>query len=481
MKKTARFGVLLALMLLMASSGWAQWKCLYVTLDAEANGTGDRTTGVAVIKENTFVALCMRLDSYCYMIPYANADSINGRKISSYGYGNTGIYDVWTDGGFDQVTVKNAFAIKATPDSMVYMANNDIDHNILVFKFAADTMTIAPPYPRQATGTNGIYGIDVDQSGRVYVCNDTTTGQTADLKIYAPIAQWTPSGHADAPIRTVNLPDGIYKGISVTKDGSAIFIADYGNKKVVKYVGSPTTGYTLAAGFSFSMGPKDTISGTPTKKAGPIALAHLASKNILAVACDSLLKAAGGVNYQYGRIYLLNGNTGALISSDTSVALIDQAAWNYSVSGSYSSQGAGNASGYASTMDVKWDEKGNLYSQSMYGWTVEKWAYNGTLPSFTTGVEQTGAELPAGYSLDQNYPNPFNPTTTIDFSMPQAGFVSLKVYDLLGREVATLVNEEKPAGSFRATLDASTLTSGTYFYTLRAGNFTSTKKMVLLK
>jgi hypothetical protein len=464
----------------MATSLHAQWKCLYVTLDTEDGGTGDRTTGVGVIKEDMFVALCMRLNTYCYMIPYVGADSVNGRKYT-YGYGQSGIYDTWTDGGFDQVIVNNAFAIKAMPDSLIYMASNDQDHNVLVFKYAHDTLTVAPPYPRQATGTNGIYGIDVDAQGRVYVCNDTSAGRTDDIKIYAPIAQWTPSGHADAPIRTVNLPDGTYKGISVTRDGSAIFIADYGNKKVVKYVGSPSTGYTLATGFSFSMGAKDTISGTPPKRTGPIALAHLASRNILAVACDSLLKVSGGVNYQYGRIYFLNGNTGALISADTSMAVLDQAAWNYSVSGSYQSQGAGNASGYASTMDVKWDEKENLYSQSMYGWTVEKWMYNGTLPSFTTSVEEVAGELPSGYTLSQNYPNPFNPTTTIEFSMPQSGFASLRVYDLLGREIATLLNEEKPAGSFRATFDASHLTSGTYYYVLKAGNFTATRKMVLVK
>jgi hypothetical protein len=141
----------------------------------------------------------------------------------------------------------------------------------------------------------------------------------------------------------------------------------------------------------------------------------------------------------------------------------------------------GNASGFTSTYDVKWDEKENLYSVSYYGWTVEKWRYNGTLPSFTTGVEQMGEAVPTGYALSQNYPNPFNPSTTIDFSLPASGFVSLKVFDLLGREVATLVNEEKAAGSYRATFEASSLPSGTYFYTLKSGSFSEVKKMTLLK
>ena len=83
--------------------------------------------------------------------------------------------------------------------------------------------------------------------------------------------------------------------------------------------------------------------------------------------------------------------------------------------------------------------------------------------------------------LLQNYPNPFNPTTTIDFTLPSAGFVSLKVYDLLGREVMTLLNEQKAAGTYRATFDATNLPSGTYFYVLRAGSFNDVKKMTLVK
>jgi len=129
---------------------------------------------------------------------------------------------------------------------------------------------------------------------------------------------------------------------------------------------------------------------------------------------------------------------------------------------------------------VKWDEKGYLYSQSYYGWTVEKWRYKGTLPSFTTAVEKVGGTLPAGYTLSQNYPNPFNPTTTIEFSLPQSGFVSLRVFDLLGQEIATLVNEEKAAGSYRATFDASNLPSGTYFYALKTAEHSSVKKMAFL-
>jgi Tol biopolymer transport system component len=90
-------------------------------------------------------------------------------------------------------------------------------------------------------------------------------------------------------------------------------------------------------------------------------------------------------------------------------------------------------------------------------------------------------ELPRTYSLYQNYPNPFNPTTTIKYQIPDLSFVTIKVYDVLGNEVATLVNKEKPTGSYEVEFNATALPSGVYFYRLQAGSFVETKKMVLMK
>jgi hypothetical protein len=89
--------------------------------------------------------------------------------------------------------------------------------------------------------------------------------------------------------------------------------------------------------------------------------------------------------------------------------------------------------------------------------------------------------LPDKYALHQNYPNPFNPSTQISYGLTKATHVSLKVFDLLGREVAILVDEIHPAGTHSATFDGSNFPSGIYFYHLQAGDFTMTKKMVLLK
>ena len=99
-----------------------------------------------------------------------------------------------------------------------------------------------------------------------------------------------------------------------------------------------------------------------------------------------------------------------------------------------------------------------------------------------TGVEPMSTDLvPSYFSLQQNYPNPFNPTTTIDYQLPVRSHVLLKVYDVLGREVETIVDAEKIAGSYRTTFDGSRFASGTYFYRLQAGTFTAVKKFVLVK
>jgi hypothetical protein len=103
----------------------------------------------------------------------------------------------------------------------------------------------------------------------------------------------------------------------------------------------------------------------------------------------------------------------------------------------------------------------------------------GFVPDFTDVAGEP--EIPSNYELKNNYPNPFNPETKIGFLVPDFGFVSLKVFDALGREVATLVNANKSAGEYEVVFSPGNLSSGIYFYQLRAGKFIQTRKMILLK
>ena len=99
----------------------------------------------------------------------------------------------------------------------------------------------------------------------------------------------------------------------------------------------------------------------------------------------------------------------------------------------------------------------------------------------TTTVSSISSNVPGEFKLHQNYPNPFNPVTNINFDIPKAGLVSIIVYDITGREISTLVNQSMTAGSYNVEFDASSYSSGTYFYKIQAGDFSEVKKMMLVK
>ncbi len=122
------------------------------------------------------------------------------------------------------------------------------------------------------------------------------------------------------------------------------------------------------------------------------------------------------------------------------------------------------------------DDQDYLYAGS-WGMSMFK-----TTTSTLTSVENPPAS-PTDFMLEQNYPNPFNPTTSIQYAVGSKQFVSLKVYDVLGNEVVTLVNEYKPAGRYNVefTVKNEQLSSGVYFYKLTAGSYSAVKKMVLMK
>jgi hypothetical protein len=98
-----------------------------------------------------------------------------------------------------------------------------------------------------------------------------------------------------------------------------------------------------------------------------------------------------------------------------------------------------------------------------------------------TGVTPGGTGVPAAYFLSQNYPNPFNPTTRILFDIPRSGIIRISIYDILGREVAILIDQLMNAGSYKIDFDATAISSGVYFYKLQADGFSDTKKMIIMK
>ena len=148
-------------------------------------------------------------------------------------------------------------------------------------------------------------------------------------------------------------------------------------------------------------------------------------------------------------------------------------------------QGSDNESGFGLNHLENIDDTNPTYTLRTQWGSInpgfyKAWDYDNEKPKVPTGVDDL-ASVPKVYTLDQNYPNPFNPSTKIDFSLPVQSNVELTIFNVLGQKVATLVNESLKAGKHSVTFDASKISSGVYFYRINANQFTSTKKMLLMK
>lgn len=463
-----------------------EWATQYVTFDDALNGTGDRTASVAAVGENAFLALVTRLESGTdifsnlrnnYLVGYVDADSALGR-VAAQEYNPTGQFDSWAS-GLDLVTLSAAWQLAGGKNNYVYVANNDANHNILVFELTA--LGVVSTDFRMETGSENIYAIDVDTSGYVIVVDyEGTDAKSNEVKVYAPIgAEGTTwgevGGHNDAPLATIDLAPGTYQGVAAAGNATAIYVSASTERKILKFIGDPVNGYTQDMNFDVALAPDDTIgnggSGTPTF----LGLDYLDEADALFAAADDFLNSGSSGGYPYGRIYVINASEGAIVDT------VDIAEWNLALTGDYSSGSSnGRAGGFTSVYDVDATNEPAVYSQTYYGWAVEKWVFDGDLPTFVS-VRQLSTKVPEKYSLAQNYPNPFNPRTTIGFEIKTTEHVRLQIYDLMGRKLVTLIDQQLAPGAYTASFDAGRLPSGVYFYTLEAGTFKATRKMLLAK
>lgn len=466
-----------------------EWATDYVTFDDGINGTGFQTSSVAAVGPNRFVALVTQTPNSLaelfnpsgnYLVGYWDADSGTGRVPSPINgqqtfplYQVSGQYTSW--GLLDVVQLTGAWQLASDNNNRVYVANNDANHNILVFQIDGNGVTTTDY--RMETGSENIFAIEVDNNGYVYVMDyEGTASKTDEVRVYAgieaPGTTWGQfGGHTDPPTTTIDLPAGIYQGITVSGDGTSLFISATSEKSIWKYTGDPVNGYTLDAGFQFTLSPFDTLINDPPYKPSVLGLAYLNNPPRVFAAIDTFINGTSAGNYEYARIYIIDAGTAA--SLDT----IDIAEWNYAITGSYSTgSNNGRAGGFASVADVDIEaSQPAVYTQTYYGWAAEKWI------SGPLGIEQITANIPGNFDLKQNYPNPFNPTTTIEFDILKTGHVALEIYNSRGQKVAALIDENMSPGTYKAVFDGSGLASGIYFYKLKTETFTSVKKMTLLK
>jgi hypothetical protein len=330
----------------------------------------------------------------------------------------------------------------------------------------------------------------VDTAGYVYVVDyQGTDAKTNEVKVFAPIGApgttWDVVGaHNDAPATTINLPPGIYQGATVSGDGSKVFVSSVADRKILKFVGDPVNGYMQDQSFNVVLAANDiAFDEDGVRVAAPrfLGMSYLDEPGLLFAAVDTFLCVGATAvpcgGYVTGRIFVIDGASG--VTADT----IDIAEWNFRLGGAYNTRPGGTNGkfgGFASVYDVDVSNEPAVYTQTFYGWAVEKWLYDGDLGTLVS-VKQRPGLAPRGFALAQNYPNPFNPSTTIEFELPASEHVTLSIYTMLGQKVATLLNQRMAPGVYQVGFDAGKLPSGTYFYQLQAGKLKTTKKMVLAK
>lgn len=253
---------------------------------------------------------------------------------------------------------------------------------------------------------------------------------------------------------------GFSRGMEVSADGNTIYWAGYTNNALFRYQRED-------AFSGFNQVPDTLLKGMATESIS----FHPVSK-FLYVSSGSSTNPPNqypgfSSNYVEQKWYAFDP---ADLSPDNAVRM-DSIAWN--------EEGSGPTEGRPRAIAFSND------GQTVYLGQFSQGAYatqqQSTDQVFTSNEREEVSSLPEGYELKQNYPNPFNPTTNINYSIAQAGFVSLTVYDMAGREVATLVNSRMSAGEHTVNFDASNLASGVYIYALNVNGLRMTNRMTLIK
>ena len=351
-------------------------------------------------------------------------------------------------GGVDSVT--NSWQTATTGNhNLMYIASlgTDLDRTNDTVRMTINVLATIPP------------------SMCPFVCQPPTT--------YTPITGGSPGPTGDdagitAPIGfTFQYVTNSYTQVWICTNG---FI-QMGPSGATDYVNSlcSTTDVNLIAGFWDDLNGANNITylttGTAPNRVFTVQYANVA-----------FLSGSGNVTFQI-KLYE-NGGTGQVVD-----IVYGTGVSNASATGSVGLNVAPGGSTHITSITP-----GATCASTTFSTTTCNDALGYSIPSGTfyrfcdlVGVDPISNAIPKVFSLEQNYPNPFNPTTVIKFGIPKSGLVKLVVYDLLGRTVETLVNEYKEAGSYKADFNATNLASGVYFYRLESGDFTSVKKMLLVK
>lgn len=420
-----------------SSSGVEQWVARYDGPDSEQ----DRANAIAVDGSGNI-----------YVTGYSFGNTTD-RDYATVKYNSSGMqaWEARYNGPADTVDAGNSIAVDDSGNVFVtgYSIGLDGNYDFATIKYnSIGQQRWVQRYNGPANREDRAVSIAVDDSGYIYVTGrsygDTTDSDWATIKYSSDgVVQWT----------------AIYNGSLNSLDSpNKIVIDDLCNV------------YVTGSG-SYNSGDGEDFTTIKYNSSGEEQwISTYNGQNTFRDVSNSIALDGMGNVYVTGRTWVTQLD-------------YDFATIKYNSSGQeqwvaiYNGPGAGDD--WASSIST--DASGNAY---VTGWSEgvgTGYDFATIKYSSTTGVKTLSNDPPSEYALLQNFPNPFNPTTTIRWNLPETGLVILKIYDVLGREVSILVNEELSAGKHEVIFEAIQFSSGVYFYQLKAGDFIQTNKMLLLK
>lgn len=343
-------------------------------------------------------------------------------------------------------------------------------------------------------GTFALNDVEVSSDGIIFAANLTVNAKTSAFKVY----KWT--GESAVPAAVISFADSTYRlgdHITVsgsTADNSATILAPAAGKKAIVKFTTTDNGNTFSAKV---ITLNDTLSIGTTPKAYPAGTNFFVSSAGIGIreydASGKLLGSVGALPTTIGSMAYLAFGTPMktyVLAYDYSGTTIANPPQFVRVVDITNGIGAADSVNVTPVLGTTTNTNGTgdiaLKDNSDGTYTVYVLATNNGLGAYaltpiTSIIEEKTNQLPTEFTLSQNYPNPFNPTTNISYSILKSGYVSLKIYNIVGQEVATLYQGYQNAGSYKANFDGSRLSSGVYLYQLRTNQFSETKKMILMK
>ena len=330
-------------------------------------------------------------------------------------------------------------------------------------------------------GIRGLVVLDADGDGFTDIVTANRSSSNLSLLInngngtFAPAVNFDANGNGETALAAADVNgDGIMD----------LFVGAYNSSKIILMLGNGNGGFVYQSEAIVGANPWMVIAGDFNNDGIPdAASANAGAGNLSVVFCDASGNMQPPLHYSVGN-FPISIETGDVDGDgDLDLATSNYGTANFTL---YENDGTGifinpqtlpaNSAGSCAVFH----DRDNDGIMDMTG--IDE--LDDLLILFVNDdVVNVSSEetVPAEFYLSQNYPNPFNPSTNFEFRIAKSGFVTLKIYDVLGNEISTLVNEEKSAGIYEVNFNGEGLSSGMYFYTLKAGNYSETKKMILLR